>query len=138
MTHTWLPFALLSATLTLSGCFKDETLTGYGAGGVTWELTEMDGSKFPATATLRFPEKGRISGKAPCNAFNGTQSAPYPWFKAENIASTKRACPDLVLENRFFTALGAMTLAEISGDTFVLSNDAGREMVFRAKPPAAE
>ncbi len=124
----------LSILQGLSNCGSDETLTGYGAVGVAWQLTEIDGVLFPAQATLQFPREGQIEGEAPCNQFTGTQSAPYPWFAAEDISVTRRACPDLDAEYAFFDALGEMSLAEVTGDTLILSNDAGREMVFRSAP----
>jgi heat shock protein HslJ len=43
------------------------------------------------------------------------------------------ACPDLAAESQYLTALGEMTLAEVSGPTLILSNDAGRSMVFTAQ-----
>ncbi|SPF78600.1 hypothetical protein ALP8811_02529 [Aliiroseovarius pelagivivens] len=116
-----------------SGC-KDETISGYANTNTSWKLVELDGASFPAKATISFPEKGRIAGQAPCNSYSGTQSAPYPWFETGPIAATKRACPDLTAEAEFFEALGQMRLAEVSGDTLILSNEDGREMVFTSLP----
>ncbi|MEO0371928.1 MAG: META domain-containing protein [Pseudomonadota bacterium] len=122
----------LSAMLGLFSC-GDETLSGYGAADTKWVLTEVDGTAFAARAILTFPEEGRIQGQAPCNTFSGAQTVPYPWFKAEGVAVTRMACPDLPAENVFFDALQAMTLAEVGPDTLLLSNDDGRKMVFRAE-----
>lgn len=125
--------AILLAPIVLAACLGDETLTAYGAADRVWTLQEIDRTSIDETVTLRFPEEGRIEGQAPCNRFSGRQSVPYPWFKAEQIAVTRRACPALAVENAFIGALAAMTLAEVSGDTLILSNDAGREMVFTAE-----
>ncbi|MBC7178797.1 MAG: META domain-containing protein, partial [Roseovarius sp.] len=38
----------------------------------------------------------------------------------------------LAEEALYLTALAEMTLVEVLGDVMILSNDAGREMVFRA------
>lgn len=124
---------LLLATLAAS-CDHDESLAAYGAADRTWVLQSLDGVPYPARATLQFPAPGEIAGKAPCNSFGGAQSAPYPWFDAGPLHSTRRACPDLTAEQAFLGALEAMTLAEISGQVLILSNDAGREMVFSATP----
>ncbi len=121
----------LTALLGLFSC-GDETLSGYGATDKTWVLTEIDGTAFEARAVLTFPEEGRIQGQAPCNTFSGSQTVPYPWFKAEGIAVTRMACPELEAEAAFFEALQAMTLAEVGVDTLFLSNDDGRKMVFHA------
>lgn len=115
----------------LAAC-RDETVAGYGALGATWQLTELDGAPFAAKATLQFDEGGNITGDAPCNRYFGKQSAPYPWFTVEDIGATRRACPALEQESTYLTALSEMTLSEVSGNTLILSNDAGREMVFRA------
>lgn len=108
----------------------DETLSGYGAEQATWVLISIDGAPYPARATLTFPEEGKIAGNAPCNSYFGAQSAPYPWFEAPNIASTKRACPDLAAETEYFKALSQMTISEVSETTLILSNDAKRTMIF--------
>jgi heat shock protein HslJ len=71
-------------------------------------------------------------GQGPCNAFSASQTAPYPWFATGPLAATKRACPDLSAESAYFTALQEMTQVEILDDTMLLSNDAGREMLFKS------
>jgi heat shock protein HslJ len=43
------------------------------------------------------------------------------------------ACPDLAAETTFFATLENMTLSEASGDTLILSNPDGRQMVFVAR-----
>lgn len=116
--------------LSLLGYCKDETVSGYAGTEVTWVLQSIDEAAFAARATLTFPEEGRIAGSAPCNNYFAEQTVPYPWFKAGPIGSTKRACPDLEAETRFFKALGKMTLSEVAGSTLILSNETGGQMVF--------
>lgn len=123
-------FAVM-AVLALAGC-RDESVAQYGAQGVTWQLVEIDKTPYEADATLRFDEKGKISGSAPCNSYSGKQTAPYPWFSVKDVAVTRRACPDLQAETLFFAALTDMTLSEVAGSTLILSTEAGREMVFKA------
>ena len=122
-------FALCA--LVVVGCRKDETLGAYGAADHIWVLQELDGVVFAERATLRIPEPGQITGDAPCNTYSGKMSAPYPWFETGPLAITRMACPDLAAETRFFAALETMTLSEVSGDTLILSNETGREMVFK-------
>lgn len=126
---------LLLPLLLATGCQNDETVAAYGGGTGLWQLIEIDGKTFPARATLGFPEPGRIAGAAPCNAYSGPMTAPYPWFDAGDIAVTRRACPELAAETAFFDALTSMTLAEIAGDTLILSTPDGREMVFTRSQP---
>ena len=122
----------LSAVLALINCRGDETLTAYGAAQTDWQLVQIDGKAFDADATLRFGADGAVTGSAPCNTLRGVQAAPYPWFALEQAAFSRRACPDLPLEQAMMSALNAMTLAETGPGTLLLSNDAGREMLFRA------
>jgi len=128
-----LALPLIAATL-LSTCDSDETLAAYGAADVTWQLESIDGAPFMADATLSFPAEGRIQGRGPCNSFSGRQTKPYPWFGTGPLRTTRRACPELSEEQAFLAALRAMTLAEVQGDTLILSDDAGREMIFSAAP----
>ncbi len=116
----------------LFGCNADETLSAYGAAEREWRLTNLNDAPFNAQVILTFPEPGKIAGRAPCNSFSAAQTAPYPWFEVGAIASTKRACADLDLEQEFFTALKSMTISEVSGDTLILSNDAKERLVFKA------
>ncbi|MDZ7710362.1 MAG: META domain-containing protein [Roseovarius sp.] len=125
--------ALLLIAMSLLGYCQDETVSGHGGQTTTWVLHSLDGTPVSARATLTFPGEGVIAGEAPCNRYSAQQTVPYPWFAAERIISTKRACPDLDAENRYLRALSEMTLSEVAGETLILSNDAGREMLFRAE-----
>ncbi|MEP3345850.1 MAG: META domain-containing protein [Litoreibacter sp.] len=122
--------ALIALTL-LAYC-KDETISGYAEEDVVWQLKTVNDLPFPANATITFPEAGKIAGQAPCNRYFGEQTAPYPWFQATAIGSTKKACPELDAETAYFDALRAMTLSEAVGETLILSTDDGQEMVFKA------
>lgn len=122
----------LSFPILLASYLADETITAYGGADVIWTLTEMDRAPFTARATLVFEDGGAVYGQAPCNRFRATQSVPYPWIEIGPIMATKMACPDLEAEDAYLTALQEMTLAEVSGPVLILSNDEGREMVFRA------
>lgn len=124
---------MIAALWGLTQCQGDETVTSYGAAEAVWQLAELDGQPFKAQATLILPDEGKLLGEAPCNAYSGAQTAPYPWFTVENIVATRRACADLESETAYFEALEQMTLSEVSGETLILSNDAGREMVFTAQ-----
>lgn len=115
----------------LFGC-GDETISGYADPETVYRLETLFGASFGSHATIAFPEEGRLAGSAPCNSYSGRQAAPYPWFTPEAIVATRRACPDLADETAFLEALSAMTLAEVHGQVLILSDEGGREMVFRA------
>ena len=105
---------------------------GYGEPGATWTLVELNGAPFAARATLSIAENGQVSGQAPCNRFTSSNSVTYPTFDTGPSAATRMACPDLDSEAAFFTALNAMTSADVQGDTLILCGDADGQMVFKA------
>ncbi len=107
--------------------------TPYERPGDTWQLVSLNGRAFEAGATLTFPEFGRIAGAAPCNRYFGTMKAAFPWFKAEHIAATRRACPDLALEAEFLQTLEKMTIAEEADGMLILTGEGNAEMVFKAR-----
>ncbi len=127
-----LRLVLIAGLFGLGQCDKDETVAGYGGADQIWQLTEIDGTAFDARATVTFPEPGKIAGQALCNSYTGKMDTPYPWFETGPLAATRMACPDLDAETAFLTALGEMSQSEVSGDTMILTNETGREMVFKA------
>lgn len=125
------PTALALLAL-IPACRGDETVAGYGAAGKTWRLTELNGAPFAATATLQFPETGKIVGEGPCNRFSAAMTVPYPWFETGPIQSTEMACSDLDAETAFFEALASMSQSEVLGDVMILRTEDDEEMVFKA------
>lgn len=125
-----LPLACLAA------CSGDETISAFADPEAVYALQEVDGAPWTSRGTIAFPEPGVVTGQAPCNRYNAAQTAPYPWFELGPVAATLLACEDLAAEGTFLASLAEMTIAEVSGDTVILSNDAGRQMVFRADPSA--
>lgn len=124
---------LFIVILGLSACARDESIANFVEPTAKYHLVELDNAPFVARATIQFPEAGRIVGKAPCNSYFAAQTVPYPWFGLEGIGATRMACGDMAAEATFFAALEDMTLAEVAGDTLILSNPSGRQMVFVAR-----
>ncbi|MEL7133723.1 MAG: META domain-containing protein [Pseudomonadota bacterium] len=126
--------AALTLMASIPACQADETVARYGAADRLWALQTLNGTTFDATATLEFEAggavSGQVSGQAPCNRFNATNTVPYPWFELTPIIATRAACPDLDAETAYLTALGRMTQSEVRQDTLFLRNDDGEEMVF--------
>lgn len=125
------PFLLC---LFLAACNADETISAFVDPSATYTLRELDGEPWTSSGNITFPEAGTAAGQAPCNRFTAQQSAPYPWLELGPIATTRMLCPDMEQEQRFLEALASMSIAEVSGDALILSNDAGRQMVFQAAP----
>ncbi len=127
-----LRLTLVLPLMALFQCDRDETVAAYGASDRSWVLQEIDGQPFETSALLQFPEEGKIAGNAPCNSYNGTLNAPYPWFEIKDLAATRATCAALEAEGMYFAALLAMTQSEVSGDVLILRNEDGHEMVFKA------
>ncbi|MDQ2090774.1 META domain-containing protein [Marimonas arenosa] len=122
----------LAAALCLTAlpCAAHDSHSPFDAPGVIWRLIELDGKPFRSKAVLEFPEVGTITGECPCNRFRGEMWSAYPWFDPGPLAATRRACPDLADETRFFAALERMTLAEADHELLILTDDEGGAMVF--------
>ncbi len=115
----------------LLGCAADQGLSAFVDPASTWRLETLNGTPFPAPATIAFPAPGRVTGRAPCNGYSARQGAPYPWLEITALTSIKMACPQLAQENAFFAALSRATISEVAGGTLILSNEDGLEMVFK-------
>lgn len=117
----------------LNTCAGDESIAGYVDPSAEYHLVKIDGEAINLRATITFPSAGEVVCQAPCNRYFATQTVPYPWFSLDGIGATRMACPEMVAETAFFEALDDMTLSEASGDTLILSNSDGRQMVFVAR-----
>ncbi|WP_422075358.1 META domain-containing protein [Tranquillimonas rosea] len=82
-------------------------------------MPRRDASAAPGPATASPPRRS-------CRT-RGSRSARSP-----RPAATRRACPALEAERRYFAALREMTLAEVAEGTLILSTPEGRKMVFQA------
>jgi heat shock protein HslJ len=101
--------------------------------GVDWHLVGMEGQEMPWDASLRF-EADKVSGKAPCNRFFGTNAATLPAVAITALGSTKMACDDLAAEGVFFEALQAMQRVEVDQGHLYLIGPEGRIMEFVRDP----
>ncbi|PRY20260.1 heat shock protein HslJ [Aliiruegeria haliotis] len=125
-------FTVLVGVALVAGC-ADETISGYANREATYRLEEMHGAPVEWPATIRFPERGRVVGQGPCNDFSAAQSLVYPWIEVAQPNATRRMCPDMAAEQGYLEALQAAHLVEVSGPVLILTDDTGREMVFRAQ-----
>ena len=111
----------------------DETLSAYAPQDTPFTLILVDDKETQISASLILGKNGEVSGRAPCNGYFGKTTVPYPWFQVETIGATKMACPNLSDETDYFNRLKSMTLSEVSGDTLILSNDEGQNLVFKTR-----
>jgi len=124
----------LLACLLLAACTGDQTLAAFAPDGRAWRLSGASGA--PAgdgEVTLRFPRPGRVAGRTPCARFGAAIAAPYPWFELDDIESTPMPCAAESGRAPLLEALRRMSIAEIAGDTLILSTPEGAEMVFKAQ-----
>lgn len=96
---------------------------------IDWQLVGFEGQEMPWDASLRFDDD-KVSGKAPCNRFFGTNAAVLPAVAVTAIGSTSMACDDLEAEAVFFEALQAMQRVETDQDHLYLIGAEGRILEF--------
>lgn len=97
--------------------------------GLQWELIELEGTKLALNSealnrpVLQFQsDENRISGNGSCNRFNGKYD-----IKSDNrisfseIASTKMACDQMAVENKFFEILERAEYYTLNHDTLSLN-----------------
>lgn len=123
-----LPIALAASTSSAAD-------SGFPISETSWSLSEVDGAPYEASATVAFPEEGRIAGKAACNNFTGSYEGTTDGFTLGPMAMTKMMCPDIEAEDAFMAQLALMTHADVTEDQVILSNADGAQMVF---VPASE
>lgn len=117
----------LFVALSLTAC----TAESPDPSGVEWQLLAIDGQAVDIPATLSLDALGNVSGKAPCNRYDGQNQAALPDLKLGGIAATRMACDRLADEQTYFNALSAMTrLDRVSDRTLVLTGPDGRSMEF--------
>jgi heat shock protein HslJ len=97
--------------------------------GIDWHLVGLEGQEVAWDASLRF-EGDKVSGKAPCNRYFGTNAAALPALSLGMMGATKMACPDLAAETVFFEALQAMQRVELDQDHLYLIGPEGRIIEF--------
>lgn len=103
--------ALSVATLALAACEPaPATPTAPGDDrsfipGGHYVLVGMDGQTVPLRNVTLLVEEKRISGQGPCNGYGAVNNAELPALQLSPIVSTKVACKDLKLENRFLSVL---------------------------------
>ena len=103
--------------------------------GIDWHLVGLEGQAVDWDASLRF-DGDKVTGKAQCNRFFGTNTATLPALDIGGIGATKMACPDLAAESAYFESLQAMQRIELDQGHLFLIGAEGR-MIELATDPAA-
>lgn len=121
---------LIALACALLGCSPVTTASAEQTIHGNWQLTQLDGQAFSASATLQFSPSGEVSGNAPCNRYWGKMTAILPAWETSAIAATKRACPDLRAEGAFFTALRAARSVSVDQGRLTLSDASGAALLI--------
>ena len=109
-----------------------------------WELvtsTFIGAGRIPGVprATLAFKD-GMMSAFSGCNRANATARLADDWLEVQEMASTRRACPEPLgsFENRFFKLLGARPVFLVDGDTLTLVSGSQNARLRRAGASGAQ
>ncbi len=135
-------FAALAVALVMTGCKKPATLGSY-----TWELyevvsTDATGATIntetpPMGITLMFDETQKtISGHSVCNNYltsYETGADDTNTIKFGMPVATKKACPDMEFESRYFGWLAGAGSYEVSHEELKLKIS-GTEFILVYKP----
>lgn len=122
------------AALTVAACVNP-ALSGTEIAGTDWHLVGIEGQEVAWEASLRF-DGDKVSGKAPCNRWFGTNAAALPDLAIEAIGATRMACPELAAESVYFETLQAMQRAELDQGHLFLIGPEGRVVEFATDPAA--
>ena len=116
----------------LSGC-KDKKEHTFATGdirGVTWQLSDIGDKQLTTDikTTLIFGEDYKISGNTGCNNYFGTYTLmPYAeGFKVSNIGSTRKMCPEEIMEreNTYLEVLGKAVSIKFNDNKLEIDSDA--------------
>ena len=117
---------IISMAVMLVSCSSVSTSTKAGKSqpsvtDTSWTLADQVKGNVP---TLKF-ESGRISGNAGCNTYFGEAvlDASTGTFKAGEIASTKKMCPNMSVEQNFLKMLSEANRYVVNGSVLELYKD---------------
>ena len=105
--------------------------------GTEWHLMRLmgkdlalDNDKFVFT----FSADGEFAGTGACNhIFGAYKSNDSRALSSENIASTRRMCPDANLETEFSAVLGRATHYEVDGNILMILSNGEVQAILMAK-----
>lgn len=104
-----------------------------------WTLTELNGDPVSeletsqSVPTIRIIEsENRFNGRGGCNQYNGgfEFDAESGEIELSQVAATKMACPDMDLENRYFSMLDEVVLVEQDSQILKFYNDSGETIAL--------
>lgn len=105
--------------------------------GTEWHLVQLRGNDVTldaASFNLQFAADGTLAGVGACNRF----TAPYSVSEKRGveigtIASTRRLCPNIEMEQAMFRELDEAMFYEIDGPMLLLLTNGEIRAIFQAK-----
>lgn len=123
--------ALCLASLALAACAADPPAPAPAPlAGSVWLLDSLRGAPVTTPVSLNFTDQ-RVEGVAPCNRYFGAyaRAATGDGLSIGPVAATRRACPDLALEDAFLGALTDAAALRIAGATLILLDEDSNEIM---------
>ena len=126
------------AVILLSGCCAcRKGKNNLPLHGTEWHLMRLmgkdlalDNDKFVFT----FSADGEFAGTGACNRiFGAYKSNDSRALSFENLASTRRMCPDANLETEFSAVLGRATHYEVDGNILMILSNGEVQAILMAK-----
>jgi heat shock protein HslJ len=124
--------------MTLTSC--DETRQVLNTGSRvelngTYNVQTVNGTKSSDNQTIIFNGLGKtVSGNAGCNTYNASFTVETFQLNIGDVATTRKTCPDMKMENALIAALGKVTSYQKNGSTLTLM-DANNAVIINAKAP---
>lgn len=101
--------------------------------GTTWVAEDIDGRGVldQVPSTLSFDSPQRISGRAACNRYFASVEQQAGTVRLRPAGTTRMACPPAVMdqEQRFLSALGAVTTLRVDAGKLLPLDESGRVRV---------
>lgn len=116
--------------LTLTACSTANTSTKETKSELIgeWKLQNNNSNTLglgekPVSIAFDAEEKDKISGFAGCNYFGGMYTKSEGYLTFSDIYTTRRACPDLDIEQQFLDLINNVNRFEIQGNDLYLYQD---------------
>ena len=107
--------------------------------GIWWLAEDIEGQRVldRVQSTLTFESPQRIAGRAACNQYFASVEQREGTVRIRSMGSTRMACPPPIMdqEQRFLSALDAVTRFGFDGGKLLLLDDSGRVRLRLAPLP---
>lgn len=125
-------------TLFLFGCSSKRTITTYENPSLldkVWGVVSIQGVKIEYknqsdVLFFTFSNDRKVHGFAGCNSYEGNFSADEDKMTIQQVAITKKACPESQLEKQFLKGLAQIVRFYVHDKTLKFFDESGKE-IFR-------